>query len=295
MINRIKAELRTICNVDDDVKIDLLEKAKLNNDQIAELFKITQEEIRKSSKEKSYYVLLELLEGWGLSVNKGWRKVLWTCKNKRIATTYEIALTYSEEKGIDYASALKEICKLHYDLRLIFNKKIRNEELFKYTAVNIGNLGLQNFGEFCFCINNLTSKNLINLALIKGNSLDSYSDADFSLDFDRLLKDISSIEMIKELISIKHKYEIINETNKIDWPNKICNNNCYIEAVVLDELDIKKINCVKIDSNYNSQFNKVAFRLKYGEDVSTIEADMLSNYISAKKELESTGINIEIV
>lgn len=291
---KIKEELRKITGVDENSKRDLFSLAKENDPQIKKQFDQNEEKIKEVKKEASLNSLMELMTQWGLTVNMGWQKVLWVCNHGRITTTYEMAMIASNDDKSDYKTALKKVCSLHYDLRLKFNKEIKSEELFKYTALNIGNLGLQSFGEFCFYFEPKIVLKLNGLTFIKGNSLDAYADKNNDLDLDRLLKDISSKDLIKELAATKHLDEIINETSKEVWPKVICNDKCYIEGVVIDELGLAHVSCVKINSDYDSQFTKVAADLRYEEEASTIDGDMLNNYLNAKNELSKKGVTIQI-
>ena len=292
MITNIKEELKKINKVDDDGKLDIFALAKKNNDYINSLFTTVVKEIADDFKIE---FITKLLEQWGLTINMGWKKVYWVCENGRVATTYEIAMNRANIERIDYEDALKEVCQLHYELRLNFNKAIKDEELFKYTAFNIGSLGIETFGEFCFYFENATATKLDGLTFIKGNSLDSYSDGKNNLNLDELFKDISTKELINELITIKHKEYIINELEEKEWPSKICNDSCYVEGVVTDELKLELIKCVKIDAEYDEQYTKVALDLRYNEETTTIDRDMLNNYLTAKDKLDKAGIAIKIV
>jgi hypothetical protein len=295
MIAEIKAQLRKISGVEDDAKKDLLELARDNSDHIKKLFAEILKEIDDDLKNESYEYLKSLVKDWGLSVNIGWRKVDWLLENGKIPTTYEIAMAKSVSKQMEFEPALKELCNEHYELRIKFNMAIKDEELFKYTALNIGNLGVPSFGEFCLFFENDLTVKFSGLTFIKGNSLDDYRDATDGLNMEKLFKDISTVELVNELVSIKHIDDIVNKITKSGWSDKVCCNDCYVEGIVIDELKIENVQCVKIDAKYDTQYTFAAFDFNYDEEISEIDAAMANNYLLAKEKLIQAGLNIKIV
>jgi hypothetical protein len=293
--NNIKEELRILTGIEDTAKKDLFAFADANNGKLKEQFEKLVSEFKKNSKEKSLELLMNLIKEWGLTINMGWKKVTWVCDNGRMCTTYDIAKSksHSEQKGFEVA--LKEVCNSYYDLRIEFHKEIKNEELFKYTAFNIGNLGLQSFGEFCFYFENKIVQSLSVIVFIKENSLDNYTDNHNHIEIGKLLEDICTIKLIKELVTVKHSKDIQDEIAEKDWPNKICDDDCYIEGVVIDELKLSEVQYVGIEKTLDKQYEKISMDLKYNLPVSTIDADMANNYLIAKDKLEKAGVNIKIM
>jgi hypothetical protein len=221
--------------------------------------------------------------------------VSWIAEHQRIPTTYDIAYTTAADVRCSYEDALKKVCNQHYPLRIEFNKAVKNEELFKYVAFNLGNLGLQSFGEFCFFVDNATASAFDNLVFLKGNSLDCYALVGDQLDMEKLERDISLKELVAKLVAVKHRDDIIQGDAGSDWAGKVCNGKGYVEGLLIDDLTLANINCVKIDSKIDNDFVMAALSLSYGEAIRSDEADMVNNYMTAKNTLKDLGLTINII
>lgn len=291
----VKDELKLALKVVDN-KLDLMEFAISNDKIIEQRFKVLSEEMKLDSNNQFFNSLITKLSQWGLTINLDEKKVMWVTQNGRICNTYDIAKTVSDREGRPFLEVLKERCRDHYELRIKFNTHIKNEETFKYLAVNIGNLGLQTFGRFCFCFENNYTSILTGVFFIKANSLDSYSFPNRTdLDIDRLIGDLSTKRFLKELITLKHKVEIDTKVPLENWPDIICSDNCYVESVVIDELDLTTVAYVKIAKDYNDQFDKTALNILFNNSaIKTGDGDFLSNYFEAWEAIEKAGIKILI-
>jgi len=295
MIAEIRKALLAITGVAEKDKKDVMILAAANTAQLDGEFTALEKEIAENTKETVFEELDLLLKAWGLTANVGWRKVGWISAHQMIPTTYEIAFAAAELNSSSYDEALKLVCHDHYPLRVAFNKAVKGEELFKYVAFNIGNLGLQSFGEFCFFVDNATAAGFVNLVFLKGNSLDCYAIDGQQLDMGSLEQDIAIKSLVEKLVAIKHREDIVKGHTGTDWVDKVCNGDGYVEGLLIDDLTINKVNCVKIDKKIDDGYTTTAINLQFGGEVSSDAADMLHNYINAKAALKELGLTIQIV
>jgi len=219
MPESIPDALKNIIGTKSNKKKNLLVLAKENLPNIQSKFDSLSQEVENRLLQDYFSKFMELVEKFGVSINISERKIEWICTNGRICTTYDIAMDRAGREKISFHEALQKECNSHFKLRIQFHSEIENEEKFKYTALNIGNVGLIHYGRFCFFYDDIIIRKISAIAFIKGNSLDSYVQANDSLDISKLATELSTKDFAPKLTAIKHSNEIISKKADAEWPD----------------------------------------------------------------------------
>jgi len=181
-----------------------------------------------------------------------------------------------------------------YKTRTTFDRTFENGELFKYGALNIGGLGLENYGNYCVMIKR-TCARIYSLAFIKEHSFKYVHNGD-GVNIRELEQDVADGSHVHMLAAIKHE-EDLGDKQDIEWPTMICCNENYIEAITKDEISERHVDRVRVSQNYyNSQYNEYLFNYAYNiSDISDDEIYRLGDFKEMQDLLRDKEIELEII
>jgi hypothetical protein len=191
--------------------------------------------------------------------------------------------------------SLEEAVKKHlgdyYKSRTTFNRLFENGEKFKYGALTVGGLGLRKFGEYCVVIKRKQSKNYVSLAFIKRDSLD-YVDGDH-VDIEQLSQDVADRETVHFLACLKHEDEI-KKVPSDEWASLICCDECYVEAVAMDDILNSHVECIRM-SKEEHDLHYVYLYIDYISELPDFEKYRLYEFKNMKELSRKLGIKIEVI
>ncbi len=192
---------------------------------------------------------------------------------------------------ISLMGAVKTHLKKFKNSRLEFDKFFEDGEKFKYGSLNIGGLGMNNYGEFCIIFERNIIESFKTLAFLKEDSLNYFKNN--KLNIDRLREEIANKKNCHILASIKHQDDIC-KISREEWDQMICYNNCYIEAITKDEVLVEHIKVIRINKeDYYYYFELLFESNTVGLD--EFEKHQLSIFLGIFELLEKHNIEWELV
>ena len=156
---------------------------------------------------------------------------------------------------------------------------------------------MDRYGEFCAIFKRSEVESYSSLIFVKHDSLRKYVNGDNNVDIAWLSQDISNKEHAHFLVAIKHDTNIENTANS-EWSDMVCCNDCYIEAITLDNILDNHVLTVRIKQMIHDQLcNKDSvFGLLYGDIPKKSDVGyVFALYLAVRKLLEQKGINLEIL
>lgn len=192
---------------------------------------------------------------------------------------------------ISVEEAIKKHLGDYYKTRTTFDRLFENGEKFKYGALTVGGLGLRKFGEYCVVIKRKKSKSYAFLAFVKKDSLD-YVDG-YQVDMERLSLDVADRESIHFLACLKHEDDI-KRIPSDEWESLICCDECYIEAVTIDDILNSHIECIRM-SKVEYHLYYVYLYMDYISELPDFEKYRLYEFKNMLELSRKLGIKIEVI
>ena len=278
--------------------MNLFEIACQNSDNLKRTYSIVEERCRNQEDLSILKKFAEFIKTkWTISVNMR----LFILNNFLIVATYkniyelkredEKKLKKIKKSGTSVEKAIEKRLKTYYKSRIIFDHTFEDGEKFKYGALTIGGLGLQNYGECCVMVEKEKARKFILLAFIKRDSL-KYIDGD-QVNIRQLSQDIADRECIHFLAALKHE----NDIKKIptdEWASLICCNDCYIEAITTDAILSNHIASVRLSKKYYDFFSDLLYK-DFISDISDEERFLLYDFKNMQELLYKQGIKLEVI
>jgi hypothetical protein len=191
--------------------------------------------------------LIEMLsEKWSISINIKASDMIGFLDSGKHKNIYEV---FNGD-----AALIKDKLK-KYPRRLDFDAAFENGENFRYAALNIGNLGLQHFGDFCIIIEKPVAARYEQLVFLKYDSLSSdplnglpryFNQNDVAMD--KVEQDISDRYHQPHLTALKC-FPKLDSASSGTWKDVVCNNkeNDYIEAITVSDIPVEDVAVVRIN------------------------------------------------
>jgi len=281
-----------------NAKLDLFEVANQNAKRIENNYK----EIKKKYCVKDETTLEEFAgfvkKNWALSINLKQSEINGFLISGIYQNMYQVIeddlKKLSLERGINISK--EEVAKnrmgIFYEPRKIFENQFEDGERFIYAALNTGGIGLKKHGaEFCLIVHQKEVKKMSSCAFLKKESTLYVHNG--SLNIEQLKNDTASRKTIHLLTAIKNEKELPDTAAK-NWPELVCNEKNYIEAITTDDISIEHINTVRI----SKKSEDIYFDYLYKGCISQLdkfEKDYLGDFRDMLKLLEKNGINKEII
>ncbi len=286
-----------------DKTVNLFDLAEKNSGYLQTQYKQLEEKCSKTQRALLNDFRGTIQERWTLSINMSdCPLVQWldtgrylNIQELREIEAYELIDTGeldSSEKESAVERSLQKHLKQFYDARTIFDNAFLNGKKFKYTALNIGSIGLSRYGAYCIIIKREKVEQYGTLVFIKEDSAVNYV-KNRQVMIDLLCRDVSDKSCIALLAAIKHTAGI--ETKSPDrWPFMICNDKNYIEAITTDDILSRHIECVRITRTfYNNMFHSLK-RQFIGQKVSQERLYRMYFFKHIMSELKMRGIKWEV-
>ncbi len=197
------------------------------------------------------------------------------------------------EQGLDISieDAARNRMGIHYGKRKTFENQFEDGDRFIYAAFSIGGLGLKKYGNFCLIIHQKEIEKFSSCAFLRKESI-AYVDNDV-LNIEQVKKDTANSKTVHLLAAIKNEKEIPDKA-KEEWPEMICSEKDYIEALTIDEISVGHISTVRVSKESENTYYNYLYK-SYSSRLDEAEKRQLGNYRDMLKLLENNNINKETV
>lgn len=199
-----------------------------------QLLKAQYESDFSSSEKPKSKAFLEAIRLEGrVSVNCKPTPLLKTLEEGVYLNRYEIARRKGVEEGTEREAVLRETLGDYYERRTTFDRYFELGEAFLYGALNIGNVGAMQYGEYCIVWKaDLPSD--YQKGYLEGDSLRCFVPPDTCVVDEAALSVSGACHETKQYLALqKHREEVLSlEANR--WANCLCNEEGYIEAIFTD-------------------------------------------------------------
>lgn len=195
---------------------------------------------------------------------------------------------------VSVEKTIKSHLKDYYIPRKIFNRTFKESKKFKYGTLNIGGLGPTKYGEYCIVIKRKQSEEYSSIAFVKEDSLNNYVD-ESQVNIKELAQDIANRECVHFLAALKH----VKDIQRILFgkgPCTICCDDCYIEAIIKDDIRNTHIKSVRMSKkDYDMYYNYL-----YEDFISSKELDDFQRYrlyafVEMQELLDTQTIDLEVI
>ncbi len=176
----------------------------------------------------------------------------------------ELVKLMQSEIPIDVGLAIKKHLGRYSKSRTVFDQTFKDGKNFTSGALNIGGMGLLEYGRFCVVLQRNQIEAYSSVAFIKNESLDYVEDN--GVDYNKLSQDLANREFVPLLTLLKHEEDIDAKRPIEEWPYRICCDARFIEAITKDEILNSHIESVRISRKDYEQY------LKYKNKVYISEA-----------------------
>lgn len=277
-------------------KEDIFKLAELNSENLEEQFSKIEKEFTGDNRKKDLDKFAGHIQNyWSVSINFRPIYLIRFLKDGKYKNTYE--LHKSDKKLVK-----KQLGTL-YKPRTTFDAAFKNGIKFKYGALNTGNIGLKDFGDYCAVIKKeivLTYKNAVFLKQdsLKQNDDGSlyYFNKDGTLNIDELKTDLSTEDKKLELAAVKHS-EKLKTVPDTEWPDMLCNKseNDYVEFITTDDIFVKNLSSSSV--RYSKEQTAFIFdNILNSYTSSTVETtDEIRKFNEIKELLEKNNIELELI
>ena len=196
------------------------------------------------------------------------------------------------ELRISVKQAVKKHLKSDYKSRLIFDHTFEDGEKFKYGALNIGGLGVKEYGEYCVVIKRKQLEEYSSSVFIKENSL-NYVDCQH-VNIEQLRQNIANKECVYFLATLKHE-DNIEKIPDNKWASMVCCNESYIEAITKDEIKNNHIESVRMSKNDYDRYYDYLVKEYILEKIPEEKKYQLYMFLEMLKLLEKQEIKLEVI
>ena len=179
-----------------------------------------------------------------------------------------------------------------YDKRVAFDAYFAGGESFRYGALNIGGLGTERYGEFCVVLRHEEMTATCEIGYLQSDSLRTYV-SDKGVDGTALEKECSSDAAKHLLCSLKHSAEL-DAASEETWPQMVCNQDQYVEAIFVGGLSAEKIQSVRISKGLYELYYEYVYN-EYREKLSELDRYRTDTFARIDEYLDQLSIPWEEV
>ena len=146
----------------------------------------------------------------------------------------------------------------YFRRRTAFEKLWKRGRSLLYGAVNSGNLGALDYGEFCLVVEDPARLPKAERAVFPGDSAIRYASSTGKLRTAKAVKEATAWKDRAELAIVKLASSIAT-THPAGWPELICREGDYIEVAQIGDIPISAITEVRVGAAYRkTQMDGVA-------------------------------------
>lgn len=187
---------------------------------------------------------------------------------------------------------LRELLGDYYLRRIAFDGSFDDGHRFRYGALNIGGVGATQYGTFCTVLNLGFPEKNGQIAYIKHDSLNGYTDTAGNFNRDLFQEDVAPQSHCQYLATLKHADEIIEQEGK--WSTMLFSNDDYIEAIFIAPLSPNDIDEVRITQQEYNQIWELCFN-SYSKKLTDPQKAHANNFLQILLANRRNRITLSVV
>lgn len=153
-------------------------------------------------------------------------------------------------------------------------------ESFIYGALNAGNRGVPRFGDFCLVVGDPAARSR-SVALFPEDTAQRYTNGS-DVDAERVRNEATAWSDRDALAVVERDAEALT-ANDDAWPEVVCRENHYLEAVLGPPLPVRDVTEVRLPQPYLDRLEELEVRELAGEDLTPSERKEVSAFSSLQR------------
>jgi hypothetical protein len=177
-----------------------------------------------------------------------------------------------------------------YERRRAFDDHFTNGKSFRYGALNMGGSGATNYGDCCAVVG--APPVAWELAFLRSDSLLTYLKPGLSVDEDLLAADAAPHSHRHQLALLKHEADV-ESLPDARWPDMLCCNDDYVEAIFVGELLPSALACVRMPRISYDLYFDLAFE-DFRTRLDDANRTVVENFVMVLDALKARLIPLEV-
>ncbi|HRI71013.1 MAG TPA: hypothetical protein PK156_42570 [Polyangium sp.] len=225
-----------------------------------------------------------------VSINMFSQKFQATLERGHFLSMLEYADYKVEKRGISHDEALREQ-GVYGPPRMAFESHFEDGHLFRYGALNIGGIGPPYYGTFCAVLKPSVVHSLP-CAYFPDDSLKRYVPnwATPRVDEAATQSEAASPSSRGILATLKHAPELHSKPTTA-WPQMLCRDDCYVEAVFVGEISPVSIDQIRVDNSELERLFDLFTKEKKGDIKDQDEKKAAREFVEIMKLLVKHGLD----
>ncbi|MCI0620985.1 MAG: hypothetical protein L0387_04820 [Acidobacteria bacterium] len=178
----------------------------------------------------------------------------------------------------------------YFEKRMAFDGAFVDGQKFRYGTLTLGGAGPVEWGQFCAVLKAEFAESASRLAYVRGDSLNTYSDISGNIDVSAVTRDAAPHSSRHALAAIKHADEV-SSTPAAEWPDLLCSNSDYIEAIMGVDVTSDSVKEVRITQDEKKTLWDLAFA-DFGRKLEPGERALTHDFATILRETNARGIPI---
>lgn len=245
--NRIFRMLPSQMETDATERVDLFATASTNAGKAIRSFENTCE-ARPAHADTLRQFVSTATAAARMSMNMSSSKLRDFLERNKYSTALELAQRQAEKEGREVGVVYLDRQKPWGERRQAFEGCFQQGERFLYGALNLGNVGLEDYGDWCVVFGEVAMAAWTCIASLPDNSLERYTSLGSPIDRDGVMHDVAPWGEVPQVAAIKHRNSLPEKAPN-DWPNEVCHDYTYVECIVVDEVQVGHIEALRIRDN----------------------------------------------
>lgn len=226
--------------------MNLFQVARENAEALLRRFELVRDAMEEGASRLDRFAAAVRSEG-RLSVNRRSKDLLrFLALEGSLHSAWEWAEKLASRTGQSEEELLRLWLKDYYDRRTAFDRFLEQGERFRYGALNLGGLGVVDFGGYCLIFRKDFTEGLDDLAYLWANSLETYLLPGCVVDEAGLRRDACPHSHRYVLAVLKHGTEAVGLAED-RWPALVCSRHGFIEALFLGSPTPADLQAVRMD------------------------------------------------
>lgn len=247
--------------------------------------------LSKDENEKLALFINHVQERGRVSINMGVGRAAGFFEGRAHLNIHEVAALNASKTKRDPEEELKALLGKWYEKRIAFEDSFEEGRNFRYGALNTGGSGISRYGEICVVMTvDFMSHEENRVAWIATDSLIGFVSDDAVFDQDLFFKNVAASPHHSHMTAIKTEHK----GDSSSWPELICNENDYVEAIFVRPLEPPEVQAARICSRQLLELEELIFRHSITPGDAAV-MNRIERFESLQKILKEQGKEIEVV
>ncbi|MBN2207943.1 MAG: hypothetical protein JW759_01415 [Candidatus Coatesbacteria bacterium] len=207
---------------------------------------------------------------------------------------HEWAEEQAGTSGRPASEILQEKLHENHDARLAFEDSFEQGRKFRYGCLNIGGAGpVSKYGQFCCVLKSDFPWGKGRIAYLRGDSLRMYVSTDNKTNVEALSRDAAAQGSRHHLAALKHGERILGAEEEM-WPEIVCSDADYIEAVFTEVVGMGELGEVRVPGEEYDRLWDLAFG-DFGKSLTDDEHALRNVFVMILREVGRRSIELRRV